>query len=364
MSTPPSVISASAKTTNNSEEPVPTQPAQRVRRRGRFGSAGRHRLAGIGGGGPHADRQRHDGDGRPDPAPRHAGVDDERGHGGTGQRAGVEERVQAHQHRGVRRSGGATPRRSWRCRWSRRPPRSAPGPRRRPTSRCMSASTHSRTAQQRSATHSSRRAPTRSQRCAITALDAPATAMATASSRPSSASLRPKACWMSKSITAQLPQKRPKVTKAATTGPAPAGAGAPPPPGSGSRSGRARGARLGQEGGPVHDDPGHAAGADEAAAVAFEPGGRDGEDEPAALDLDEGGLGQDDRSDWRPAPGGRTGPAWRRSSARSAQVAVGGAAGGLLAERDEAGRRQHAARRPSGSARPCRRRRRSARAAR
>ncbi len=55
----------------------------------------------------------------------------------------------------------------------------------------------------------------------MTALDAPATAMATANSTPSWASLRENVCWMSNSITAQLPQKRPKVTKAATTGPAP-----------------------------------------------------------------------------------------------------------------------------------------------
>ena len=56
----------------------------------------------------------------------------------------------------------------------------------------------------------------------MTALDTPATAMAIASTRPSSASDRAKACWMLKSITAQLPQNSPNVTNAATTGPAPA----------------------------------------------------------------------------------------------------------------------------------------------
>ena len=86
----------------------------------------------------------------------------------------------------------------------------------------VSASTQRRTDQANSAIHSRRRAPTRSQKCAMTALDAPATAMATANSTPSCASLSEKVCWMLNSITAQLPQKRPKVTKAATTGPAPA----------------------------------------------------------------------------------------------------------------------------------------------
>ena len=85
----------------------------------------------------------------------------------------------------------------------------------------VSASTHRRADQANRAIHSRRRAPTRSQRCAMTALDAPATAMATASSRPSWASLSEKVCWMLNSITAQLPQKRPNVTKDATTGPAP-----------------------------------------------------------------------------------------------------------------------------------------------
>ncbi len=79
-----------------------------------------------------------------------------------------------------------------------------------------------RTDHARSAIQRSRRAPTRSQKCAITALEAPATATATASNRPSWASLSPKVCCMSKSITAQLPQKSPKVAKDATTGPAPA----------------------------------------------------------------------------------------------------------------------------------------------
>ena len=124
------------------------------------------------------------------------------------------------------------------------------------------ASTHSSTAQANSAIHRSRRAPTRSARCAMTALDAPATAMATASSTPSWASLSEKACWMSNSITAQLPQKRPKVAKAATTGPAPARrpgpsvAGGvalrvcPGPPWPGRRNGRPR------PGSPVPRRPG------------------------------------------------------------------------------------------------------------
>ena len=86
----------------------------------------------------------------------------------------------------------------------------------------VSASTQRRTDQANSAIHRSRRAPTRSQKCAMTALDAPATAMATASSTPSWASLSEKVCWMLNSITAQLPQKRPKVANDATTGPAPA----------------------------------------------------------------------------------------------------------------------------------------------
>ncbi len=84
------------------------------------------------------------------------------------------------------------------------------------------ASTHSSAAQANSASHSSRRAPTRSARCAITALETPATAMAMASTTPSSASDNENACWMLKSITAQLPQKSPNVTNAAMTGPAPA----------------------------------------------------------------------------------------------------------------------------------------------
>ena len=73
----------------------------------------------------------------------------------------------------------------------------------------------------------------------MTALDAPATAMATASSTPSWASLSEKVCWMSNSITAQLPQKRPKVANDATTGPGP-GEQAPAPrsAAAGSRSGR------------------------------------------------------------------------------------------------------------------------------
>ena len=119
--------------------------------------------------------------------------------------------------------------------------------------RCVvSASTQSRTAQAKSAIHRSRRAPTRSARCAMTALEAPATAMATASSRPSWASLSENACWTSKSITAQLPQKRPNVAKAATTGPAPARSRGPStaggvalrvcpnPPWPGRRNGRPR----------------------------------------------------------------------------------------------------------------------------
>ena len=86
----------------------------------------------------------------------------------------------------------------------------------------VSESTHRRADQANSAIQRSRRAPTRSARCAMTALDAPATATATASSTPSWASLSEKACWMSNSITAQLPQKRPKVANEATTGPIPA----------------------------------------------------------------------------------------------------------------------------------------------
>ena len=46
-------------------------------------------------------RQRHHGDGGPHPAPGHAGVDQQRGAGGAGQRAGVEQGVQAHQRRGL-----------------------------------------------------------------------------------------------------------------------------------------------------------------------------------------------------------------------------------------------------------------------
>ena len=114
----------------------------------------------------------------------------------------------------------------------------------------VSASTHRRADQANSAIHRSRRAPTRSARCAMTALDAPATAIATASSTPSWASLSEKACWMSNSITAQLPQKRPNVANDATTGPIPARSRSPTTRGVAFRVSRRRppwpGTRLGR----------------------------------------------------------------------------------------------------------------------
>ena len=212
------------------------------------------------------------------------------------ERARVEERVEAHQRRRVARRGGATPRRSWRCRWSRPATSTRTSTTAKDHVSRVSASTHSRTDQANSAIHRSRRAPTRSARCAMTALDAPATAMATASSTPSWASLSEKACWMSNSITAQLPQKRPKVANDATTGPGPARSRSPIDGGRGRAQdvpaapalarNAARGRRTTRVTRPAPD---------ESAAVALEPGGGHGEDQPAALDLDQGGLGQHDR---------------------------------------------------------------------
>ena len=146
---------------------------------------------------------------------------------------------------------------------------------------------------------------------------------------------------MLKTMTAQLPQNRPKVTKAATTGPGP-DQGFPP-----GVAGRgcvdqddAGGAGLGQEGGLVDQHPGHPAGADQAAAVAFEAGCRDGEGEAAALHLDQRGLGQDHLADGHRGqvveldPGGHAGLGGR-------QVPVGGPQRRLLAQGDEPGRGQH-----------------------
>ena len=102
----------------------------------------------------------------------------------------------------------------------------------------------------------------------------------------------------------------------------------------------AGGARLGQERGAVDHDPRDPSGAHQSAAVALEPGGGHREGQAAALDLDQRGLGQHDRPHGRPAPGGRTGPGWPRWPAPR-EVAVGGPAGGLLAQRDEPGRGEH-----------------------
>ncbi len=152
-----------------------------------------------------------------------------------------------------------------------------------------------------------------------------------------------KVCWMLNSITAQLPQKRPKVTKAATTGPAPGRAG---------RRRRSAGGRGRAQDAPVAPalarkvarsthDPGHPARPDEAAAVALEPGGRDGEGEPATLDLDQGRLGQHDRA--RRPPGARWSNCTRVATLDCASVRCPSVARqrGLLAQGDEPGRGQH-----------------------
>jgi hypothetical protein len=100
------------------------------------------------------------------------------------------------------------------------------------------------------------------------------------------------------------------------------------------------GARLGEEGGTVDDDPGDATGADESTPVALEAGGGHGEDEPPALDLDQRGLGQDDR----PHGHGRQVVelhAGGHARLRLVEMPVGGPAGGLLAQGDEPGRGQH-----------------------
>ncbi len=104
MSTPPSVISARANTARSTR-----RPSRRSRRSGwavgcRCRPATGDRGEGgarVGGERPHADRQPDDRDRRPDPAPGDAGVDDQRGDRGAGQRARVEQRVEAHQCRGV-----------------------------------------------------------------------------------------------------------------------------------------------------------------------------------------------------------------------------------------------------------------------
>ena len=124
--------------------------------------------------------------------------------------------------------------------------------------------------------------------------------------------------------------------------------GARPRPEQAPRGGRSRGRargpsvapRLGQERRPVDDDPGHPAGADQAAAVALEPRRRHGEGEPSALHLHERCLCEHDRSD---GDGRQVVELHPRRHARLpvAEVPVGRPAGGLLAEGDEPRCGQH-----------------------
>ncbi len=160
-------------------------------------------------------------------------------------------------------------------------------------------------------------------------------------------------CWRSNNITAQVPQNAPKTTNDAITGPAPTNRRSFPfrsgatalvaltdfaiALGSvGARSGLVGRARLGQERRTVEDDAGDAARPDQPAPVALEPGGRHREDQAPALDLDQGGLRQDDAADRHRRQvveldaGGDAG-------LRVGEVAVGGAARRLFAQREQAG---------------------------
>ena len=137
----------------------------------------------VGDEGPHANRKGNQRDGGPDPAPGHAGVDDERGHGRAGECAHIE-RVEAHQRRGVAdesvgRLGvhggvdGAPGDLHQDQHGGERPP--VLGRRREDTQ-------EGRPGEQRDPQEPAGADPVA--RCAMTALDAPATAIATQGARP------------------------------------------------------------------------------------------------------------------------------------------------------------------------------------
>ena len=109
---------------------------------------------------------------------------------------------------------------------------------------------------------------------------------------------------MSKSITAQLPQNRPKVSEGTATH------GWDPPPASRATAPRRRRPRsrgraqdlpaapaLARNACPVEHHPGHPARADQPAPVTLEAGRRHREDQSAALHLHQRRLGQHDRPD-------------------------------------------------------------------